>query len=214
MLIKILFRTVLFYILLIFAYKIMGKRELGELGIFDFAISILISQLIAISIENYKDPILFTLLPLVTLILLQVIISIVSLKNKKFRDFVDGTESVIISKGKIIYREMEKQRYSLSDLLLQLRDKQIRSLEEVDYAILENSGKLSIFTKDDKDKNVFPLPLIVDGKIEERNLKYINKDTVWLNSVLKNKKIDLLNVFYSFYKSGEVYIIKKDNVKN
>lgn len=214
MLAKILFRTVLFYILLIFAYKIMGKRELGELGIFDFAISILISQLIAISIENYKDPILFTLLPLVTLILLQVIISIVSLKNKKFRDFVDGTESVIISKGKIIYREMEKQRYSLSDLLLQLRDKQIRSLEEVDYAILENSGKLSIFTKDDKDKNVFPLPLIVDGKIEERNLKYINKDTVWLNSVLKNKKIDLLNVFYSFYKSGEVYIIKKDNVKN
>ena len=214
MLIKILFRTVLFYILLIFAYKIMGKRELGELGIFDFAISILISQLIAISIENYKDPILFTLLPLVTLILLQVIISIVSLKNKKFRDFVDGTESVIISKGKIIYREMEKQRYSLSDLLLQLRDKQIRSLEEVDYAILENSGKLSIFTKDDKDKNVFPLPLIVEGKIAERNLKYINKDTVWLNSVLKNKKIDLLNVFYSFYKSGEVYIIKKDNVKN
>lgn len=214
MLAKILFRTVLFYILLIFAYKIMGKRELGELGIFDFAISILISQLIAISIENYKDPILFTLLPLVTLILLQVIISIVSLKNKKFRDFVDGTESVIISKGKIIYREMEKQRYSLSDLLLQLRDKQIRSLEEVDYAILENSGKLSIFTKDDKDKNVFPLPLIIDGKIEERNLKYINKDTVWLNSVLKNKKIDLLNVFYSFYKSGEVYIIKKDNVKN
>ena len=214
MLIKILFRTVLFYILLIFAYKIMGKRELGELGIFDFAISILISQLIAISIENYKDPILFTLLPLVTLILLQVIISIVSLKNKKFRDFVDGTESVIISKGKIIYREMEKQRYSLSDLLLQLRDKQIRSLEEVDYAILENSGKLSIFTKDDKDKNVFPLPLIVDGKIEERNLKYINKDTVWLNSVLKNKKIDLLNVFYSFYKSGEVYIIKKKKKKN
>lgn len=212
MIFKILFRTVLFYILLIFAYKIMGKRELGELGIFDFAISILISQLIAISIENYKDPILYTLLPLFILIFFQVLLSFITLKNKKFRDFIDGVESIIILNGKINFKEMTKQRYSLSDLLNQLRDKDIRSIEEVDFAILESNGKLSVFKKDDKDKDVFPLPLIVDGRIEEKNLKLINKDTVWLNKELKNKHLDLTDVFYLFYKNNQTYYIKRNSI--
>lgn len=209
MIYKILFRAVFFYFMIIFAYKLMGKRELGELSLVDFVISTIMSQIIAISIENYKEPLLFTLLPLLLLVLLQVFLAFLSLKNKNIRTFLDGKESLIINKGEINKKEMIKQRYSLDDLLTQLRDKDVRSIDEVDYAILETGGKLSVFKKDDKERTVFPLPLIVDGEIEYKNLGYIRKDEKWLRNILKEKGTELENVFYSFLKGNDVFIIKK-----
>ena len=210
MLTKILFRAVFFYFMIVFAYKFMGKRELGELSLVDFVISTILSQIIAISIENYKEPLLFTLAPLIVLVLLQVFLAYLSLKNKKIRTFLDGTESLIINKGKLNKNEMKKQRYSLDDLLSQLRDKDIRTIDEVDYAVLETGGKLSVFKKDDKERTVFPLPLILDGEIEYKNLEYINKDEYWLLDILKEKKTDLEDVFYSFLRGTDVFIIKKN----
>lgn len=207
----IIFRTVLFYFLVVIAYKIMGKREVGELGVFDFIISMLISQLIAICIENYKDPIWFVIVPTLILVLFQIIFSFLSLKSNKFRDILDGKESVIISKGKLNFSEMKKQKYNLNDLLLQLRDKGIRTIEEVDYAILETNGKLSVFQKQDDNNNVFPLPLVLDGVIEENNLKFINKTRKWLNNELNKKKINLDNIFYAFYKDDDIYVIENEN---
>ena len=207
----IIFRTVLFYFLVVIAYKIMGKREVGELGVFDFIISMLISQLIAICIENYKDPIWFVIVPTLILVLFQIVFSFLSLKSNKFRDILDGKESVIISNGKLNFSEMKKQKYNLNDLLLQLRDKGIRTIEEVDYAILETNGKLSVFQKQDDNNNVFPLPLVLDGVIEENNLKFINKTRKWLNNKLSKKKINLDNIFYAFYKDDDIYIIENEN---
>ncbi|HCJ31693.1 MAG TPA: hypothetical protein DHV70_02270 [Firmicutes bacterium] len=207
----IIFRTVLFYFLVVIAYKIMGKREVGELGVFDFIISMLISQLIAICIENYKDPIWFVIVPTLILVLFQIIFSFLSLKSNKFRDILDGKESVIISNGKLNFSEMKKQKYNLNDLLLQLRDKGIRTIEEVDYAILETNGKLSVFQKQDDNNNVFPLPLVLDGVIEENNLKFINKTRKWLNNELSKKKINLDNIFYAFYKDDDIYVIENEN---
>ena len=207
----IIFRTVLFYFLVVIAYKIMGKREVGELGVFDFIISMLISQLIAICIENYKDPIWFVIVPTLILVLFQIVFSFLSLKSNKFRDILDGKESVIISNGKLNFSEMKKQKYNLNDLLLQLRDKGIRTIEEVDYAILETNGKLSVFQKQDDNNNVFPLPLVLDGVIEENNLKFINKTRKWLNNELNKKKINLDNIFYAFYKDDDIYVIENEN---
>ena len=207
----IIFRTVLFYFLVVIAYKIMGKREVGELGVFDFIISMLISQLIAICIENYKDPIWFVIVPTLILVLFQIVFSFLSLKSNKFRDILDGKESVIISNGKLNFSEMKKKKYNLNDLLLQLRAKGIRTIEEVDYAILETNGKLSVFQKQDDNNNVFPLPLVLDGVIEENNLKFINKTRKWLNNELSKKKINLDNIFYAFYKDDDIYIIENEN---
>lgn len=207
----IIFRTVLFYFLVVIAYKIMGKREVGELGVFDFIISMLISQLIAICIENYKDPIWFVIVPTLILVFFQIVFSFLSLKSNKFRDILDGKESVIISNGKLNFSEMKKQKYNLNDLLLQLRDKGIRTIEEVDYAILETNGKLSVFQKQDDNNNVFPLPLVLDGVIEENNLKFINKTRKWLNNELSKKKINLDNIFYAFYKDDDIYVIENEN---
>lgn len=207
----IIFRTVLFYFLVVIAYKIMGKREVGELGVFDFIISMLISQLIAICIENYKDPIWFVIVPTLILVFFQIVFAYFSLKSNKFRDVLDGKESVIISNGKLNFKEMKKQKYNLNDLLLQLRDKGIRTIEEVDYAILETNGKLSVFQKQDDNNNIFPLPLVLDGVIEENNLKFINKTRKWLNNELSKKKINLDNIFYAFYKDDEIYVIENEN---
>lgn len=210
MLWTIFFRTVFFYLLVVLSYKIMGKREVGELGVFDFIISMLISQLIAISIENYKEPIWVVIVPAVTLVVFQIIFAKLSLKSNKFRDILDGKESVMIANGKLNFNEMKNQKYNLNDLLLQLRDKGIRTIEEVDFAILETNGKLSVFKKQDNDNNIFPLPLILDGVIEEKNLKYINKNRKWIKMFLNNKKINLEDVFYAFYKDNQIFIIKKE----
>ena len=137
MLLRIMFRTTFFYFFIIFAYKLMGKREVGELDIIDFVMSMLLSQIIAISIENYKEPFLYAFVPIGLLILLQIILSFISLKSFNFRKFFNGKESVVINKGILNIKEMIKQRYTLNDLLLQLRDSNIRTIEEVDYAILE-----------------------------------------------------------------------------
>ena len=211
MFLTIVFRTIFFYLIVVISYKIMGKREVGELGVFDFIISMLISQLIAICIENYKDPIWFVIVPTLILVLFQIVFSFLSLKSNKFRDILDGKESVIISNGKLNFSEMKKQKYNLNDLLLQLRDKGIRTIEEVDYAILETNGKLSVFQKQDDNNNVFPLPLVLDGVIEENNLKFINKTRKWLNNELSKKKINLDNIFYAFYKDDEIYVIENEN---
>lgn len=190
----------------------MGKREIGELSIMDFIVSIFIAEVAGISIENYNDSIFRSLIPIIVLVLLQVIFSYITLKNNKFREIVDGKPSVIIKEGKINFKEMLKQRYNLDDLLTQLREKSVKSIADVDYAILETSGKLSVFAKDEKNKD-YPLAIILDGKIEEDVLKEINKNTFWLEDKLEEQKISLDEVFYAFYKDKDLYIIEKSKIK-
>lgn len=205
-------KSLFFYLLITVVYRIMGKREIGELSIMDFIVSIFIAELAAISIENYKDTIWLSIIPIFVLVLLQIVSSKISLKHEKVREVIDGKASVIINRGKINFEEMLKQRYNLDDLLTQLREKSIKSIADVDYALLETSGKLSVFEKKDKNKD-FPLAVILDGKIEEDVLKEINKNTFWLEDQLEKQKISLENVFYGFYKDKDLYIIEKSKIK-
>ena len=108
------------------------------------------------------------------------------------------------------FKEMLRQRYNLDDLLTQLREKSIKSIEEVDYAILETSGKLSTFIKD-KDRN-YPLPVILDGKLQEETLIQINKDREWLDQVLEEHHTKIEDIFYAFYKQKDLFIIKNEKV--
>ena len=137
-----LFRTIFLYFFIIFLYRIMGKREVGELSIIDLIISILIAELTAISIENTNVSLVYTILPLISLVILEMIISFIGIKSRKFRAFFDGKPSLIVVNGKINYKEMVKQRYSIDDLLLSLRQKEIDNILDVSYAFLEHNGKL------------------------------------------------------------------------
>lgn len=210
--VMIILRTILIYFLVAAIFRVMGKREVGQLGTFDLVVFILIAELVAMALE-YKNNFFFNLIPVIILALIQIIISKISLKNTKFRRLIDGKPVIIIKKGIINFKNMVDQRYTLDDLLLQLREKDIRSIDEVEYAILEINGKLSVFKKDDKDKKTYPLPIILDGKVEFENLYAINKTKKWLLNVLLEKNISAEDIFYAFSKEGELYIIKKNEVK-
>lgn len=207
----VLLKTFLFYWVIVLVYRFMGKREVGELGIIDLIVSVLIAELAAISIENYKENVFLTLLPLLLLVVLQILLAEVSLKSPKLRTILDGNPSVIIDNGKVNFKEMIKQRYNLEDLLTQLRAREVKSIEEVEYAILETSGKLSVFKKNASTKGPYPLPVILDGKIQKDTLKDLNKDESWLSSLLKVKKVKLDDVFYAFYKDKQLFIIKNSD---
>ncbi len=189
----------------------MGKREVGQLGIIDLIVSILIAELAVISIENLEYSIWISLVPIITITCLQIILAKLTLNAPKFRNFLDGKPSVIISNGKINYKEMVKQKYNLDDLLVQIREKGNKSIEEIEYAVLENNGSLSVFPKQDK-KTPFPLALILDGKIQKDTLKGINRDEKWLYKILNERNLELDNIFYAFYKDKNVFIIKNNDL--
>lgn len=208
----ILERTIIFYILITFLYRFMGKREVGQLGIVDLIVSILIAELAAISIDNRNESIFLAIIPIMVLVLVQIGVSYISLKFSKVRNIFDGIPSVIINKGIVNFKEMVRQRYNLDDLLTQLREQHIRTIEEVDYAVLESSGKLSVFKKNNNKFGDYPLPLILDGIIQENTLIQINKTKSWINKTLSNRNILLSDIFYAFYKDKELYIIKRSDL--
>jgi len=211
----VLFRTVLFYTLITIIYRFMGKREIGQLGIVDLIVSILMAELAAMSIENREESIFLTILPILLLMAIQMIMAYISLKNSKIRNLFDGNPSVIIFKGKINFHEMVRQRYNIDDLLTQLREKGIRSIEQIDYAILETSGKLSVFRKNDNLFGEYPMPLILDGEIKKDTLLTINKTESWLENTLSKENVSLEDVFYAFYRDKKLFLIKNSElIKN
>ena len=210
----VLFRTLFFYFFVLIAYRIMGKREIGQLGVIDLIVSILIAELVAISIEETENPVYLTIIPIALLVILEVLFAYISIKSRKFRTLFDGKPSLIICNGKINYKEMVKQRYSLDDLLVSLRQQGIKELDNVEYAFLEPNGELSVFKYNlFKLKSSYPMPLILDGSIQKGALKHIHKTEAWLKSELKNKNLTYEDIFYAFYKNKKIYIIKKTEVK-
>ncbi len=209
----VMYRTLLFYIIITVIYRFMGKREIGQLGIVDLIVSILIAELAAISIDNRDESIFLSILPIALLVGIQILISYASLKSSFVRSIFDGNPSIIISSGKLNFNEMVKQRYNLEDLLTQLREKNIKSIEEVDYAVLETSGKLSVFKKNKKGGGDYPIPLILDGIINNDTLKQLKKDNDWVESILRNENVLLKDVFYAFYRNKQLYIIRSNDIR-
>ena len=208
MYLTIIIKTILLYILIIIAYRIMGKKEVGQLSIIDLIVSILIAELAAISIEQYDSSILVSVVPMISLVIIEILFSYFSMKSTTWRKIIDGNPIVIIKQGKINFEAMKKIRYNLDDLIGQLREQGISNIEKVNYAVLENNGKLSIFSNDTE----YPLPIIMDGEIDKNVLKDLNKDEEWIINMLKKKNLELENVFYAFYTKNKTYIIKKDEL--
>ncbi len=211
---RIIFRIVFFYFFIIVIYRMMGKREVGQLGIVDLIVSILIAELVAISVEDPGKSILASVVPVLSLVSLQIILSYISLKSGKIRNLFDGSPTFVIKNGKINYREMIKQKYNLDDLLTQLREQGFRNIEDIEYAILENSGKLSVFGYNKmKSKTPLPVPIILDGVIQNETLKEMGKQRSFIEHILEKKNLKLENIFYAFYKDRELFIIKYNDLK-
>ena len=203
----IIFRTLFMYFFIILVYRIMGKKEVGQLSIIDLIVSILIAELVALAIEAKKS-IFLSIIPISILTLTQIGISYITLKNDKIRYLIDGKPTVIIKNGKLNFKEMSHLRYSLDDLVTQLRLQGVNSIENVKYAVLENNGNLSVFCNDQD----YPLPLILDGVIDYKVLTNINKDYRWLDNIIKRKQILLSEIFYAFFAHNKLFIITKDEL--
>lgn len=208
MYISIMLKTFFLYFFILLVYRLMGKKELGQLSIIDLIVTILIAELAAISIENAEDSIMVSVVPILVLVIVQISLSYINLKSDTIRNIFDGKPSVLIKKGKVDFTKMSKLRYSLDDLLSQLREKGVKSLDEVDYAVLENSGTLSVFEK----TLDYPMPIILDGTIDYSVLKEIHKSEKWLYELLEKENLQLADVFYAFHKKNKTYIIKKEEL--
>jgi uncharacterized membrane protein YcaP (DUF421 family) len=206
----IFYRTIILYGLLLIIFRLMGKREIGELSILDLVVFIMIGELAVVAIDEPKFPLLHAVFPMILLMVIQITFALFSLKSKKFRDLIEGKPIIIINRGKIDEREMKRQRYNFDDLLMQLREKDIRNIADVEYAILEPSGKLSVFEKKDKDGDI-TIPLILDGAVQEVNLDRINKTNLWLRQELKKRGYTNFKLIsFCSYANGSFYIDEKN----
>jgi uncharacterized membrane protein YcaP (DUF421 family) len=208
--ITIVLRTLLFYALILLIFRFMGKREIGELSILDLVVFIMIAELAVVAIEEPERNMFQNIVPMVLLMLIQIVLAIFSLKSKRFRDLVDGQPTIIINRGKIDEDAMRKQRYNFDDLLTQLREKDIRSIADVEFAILESSGSLSVIEKDKSNPNKdgdITIPLIVDGTIDDENIKRINKTNLWLRQELKKRGYrDIKKISFCSYENGKFFV--------
>ncbi|QUG42210.1 DUF421 domain-containing protein [Psychrobacillus sp. INOP01] len=200
----IMIRTFILYWFILLILRLMGKREVGELSIFDLVVFLLIAEVAAFSLDDPHSSFIHAIVPVIILFLIQIGVSYFSLKSKKFRDVMEGEPSILIRNGIIIEREMRKQRYNLDDLLQQLREQQIGSIQSVSYAFLEPSGNLSVFKKEGEQ---YVFPLIIDGDIQQRHLEHIGKNEKWLIQELEQKQImNYKKIFYCSYENEVLYI--------
>lgn len=211
MLIKILFKIIIVYIIVMILLKLMGKREIGQVSLFDFAIILIISDILVIGVEQDFKLFSFYIIGVIFLALLQLLISFIILKNRNIRSLFDGKESVIIYDGNINIKEMKKQRYNMDDLITQIRLNGISSISEIKYLIIENNGKVSIYLK--KDNPINPLPLIVSGQIEHNNLRLLKLSEKWLKDKLETKNILIKDVYYANYEENDLFIISSKDIK-
>lgn len=209
-----IFRTVVLYGVIILIFRLMGKREIGELSIIDIVVSIMMAELAVIAIERPEVPFVNALIPMFVLMIVQITTAYISLKSKRFRDLLEGEPVLIIKNGNIDEEAMRKQRYNFDDLMLQIRQKNIRDLADVEFAVLENSGKLSVITKE-KEKDSLMVPLIMDGIIQKEHLKTIGKNEQWLKDNLRRLGYgDIKAISLCIWQNGKFFVDLKDEQKS
>ena len=222
----IFIRTVIIYVLLVITMRLMGKRQLGELELSELVITFLLSEIASLPITNSEIPIMYAIIPILTLMSLEIITSILMINCPPVKKILSSRPAVIISKGVISRSEMKNARISLDELISQIRQNGIYNLEDVDYAIIEENGKMSIVPKSssrppdiktlglaDFDSGVMHI-LISDGKTNSYNLNMLGKDLNWLKSKLEKHGIKISEVFcMTVNDAGKIFIQKKDGTQ-
>jgi len=196
------FRTILLYFILMTGLRLMGKRQIGELEPSELVLTLIISDLASVPMQDFGIPLVNGVLPIVTLLCLSMLLSYCNLKSVRFRALLCGQPALIIREGRIVQRAMAKNRFTVDELYEQLRGQGITELSSVKYAILETSGKVSVlpYTKDNpatpqtmgltvSDDVTLPVLLINDGRVLSDNLRHSGYDNAWLLRQLKERKL-------------------------
>ena len=222
------FRAILLYIFVLIIMRLMGKREIGQLQPFELAISIMIADLVTIPMADVGIPIFNGIIPILGLLLMHLLISILNIKSIKMRGIICGKPRILIYRGKIDEEALRKERFTINELQERLRGNNVMNLADVEYAILETSGQVTVIQKPEKrntipeDFNIIPeyegitYDLVVDGRVMYKNLEKIGKNYQWLQRELAKLKVrpeDALIVLIDG--KGEIFCQKKQkNRKN
>lgn len=218
-----LIRTVIIYVLLILAIRTTGKRQIGELEISELVSTFLISEVAAMPIGNQEIPLSFAILPILTIISLEIIVSFLTTRSAFLKKIFLGSPIILIKRGRLQQQELSKARMSVEELLSELRQNGMTSIDEANYAILENNGKLTVTPKTksrpvevgDLDINIgengIAHAVIIDGVIKKEALKGSGLDEKWLQKEIKKSGYILKDIFLmTVDDSGKINIIKKE----
>lgn len=217
-------RTIVLYILVLIVMRLMGKREIGQLQPFELAISIMIADLASIPMADTGIPISNGIIPILGLLVMHLLISMINMKSMKARAVLCGKPTILIYRGRIDEKALKKERFTLNELQERLRGNNIVNIGDVEYAILETSGQVTVIQKPNKrtttpeDFNIMPeyegIPydLVVDGKIMQENLKQIQKDEDWLRKQVAKFHINIQDALIVTYDGkGQIFCQAKED---
>lgn len=209
-----LVRAIILYVLIFFCMRLMGKRQIGELQPTELVITILISAIVAIPMQENSLPLGNSIFAVLLLVSFEIINSAVTLKSPKWRSFSEGNSIVVIRNGVIDQKQLKRLRLSADDLLDQLRQKEIFDINDVNYAIVETNGKLSVLKKDKENNSQCGLfcMIVNDGVVLKNSFNECNMNEEKLNGILQKRGIDLADIFLMLADCyGNYTIIRKDN---
>ena len=219
-------RAIILYIVVLVVMRLMGKREIGQLQPFELAIAIMIADLAAVPMSELGIPLTNGIIPILALLVMYMIISALNMKSIKFRKVISGQPSLLIYRGRIDEKVLRKERITINELQERLRGDNIFNLSDVEYAILETNGEVTVIQKPEKrnviveDLNIspeyegIPYDLVVDGKIMEENLKAIGRDKNWLEKQLKKFDANPSNTLIATLDGkGDFFCQKKEKEK-
>lgn len=221
----IFIRTLIIYIFVLIALRLMGKREIGQLQPYELVVTIMIADLASVPMQDVSIPILQGIIPILALVVGQIVISFLNLKSGIMRRVICGKPTIMIEKGKIIEKNLKEQKYTINGLLTQLRVAGYSNLKNIDYAILETSGAISVIPKNKampvtkEDMNIkaeysgFPRAYIIDGSYIHENIKVSNFSEKKIDDILKKEKVKLEDVFLLVIdENNEIFLQKKESV--
>lgn len=219
----LIFRAIFLYIFVIVVMRMMGKREIGQLQPYELAITMIISELVTLPMANNGVPLISGVVPVLVITFTQIFLSFITTKSQFIQDLISGTYTIIIENGNLIEKNMIKQKYTIVELLEQLRLNGVSKISDVQYAILETSGQLSVLLKESKrpataeQLNIntsyegMPINLILDGKLVEKNIDDAKITKKEVEDVLESNNISLEDVFYlSVDAQKEYYLQRKE----
>ena len=218
-----LIRTLLLYAVILGAVRLMGKRQISDLQTSELVVTLLISDIAAIPMQDTGQPLLSGLLPIAILIFCEIVTSVIMLKSSRARRLICGHPIVVINDGKIVQSELRRLRMTTEDLCEELRQKDVFCLEDVSYAIVETNGRMSVIKRPEKDPptaelcgllppdNGIEAVVVSDGSVSDFSLRLIRKSRGWLDGILRGKNVSVQEIFLmTANTAGQYRIIKKE----
>ncbi len=207
----IFIRTLFIYLFLSISIKIMGKRQIGELEVEELVSTLVISEVAALPIADPDIPLMNAIIPVLFIVCIEIIISYVKNKSSLLKKYVEGEPIYLVYKGRLLQDVLKENRISVNELLCEMRIQGVSAIDELDYAVLEQNGSISLFKKDDT-----PLShsVIIDGEIDLKMLSALGHDEIWLKKKLSKRGVTADGVFLmTVNDNDDIYIIRKESSK-